>query len=139
MNARVTRLALAWLVSLAGVAGADQGAGAHSLEAVMDCFVKGIPPAAHGRFTMFHDHPDGQGADHTAAGEYWAELPETGARKVVAASPDAWDGKGGAYLFSDGDALGEAWAWREGQTAAQRIAAHSPDAFVFHTLSLIHI
>jgi hypothetical protein len=51
----------------------------------------------------------------------------------VIASPDAWDGKAGAYLFSEGDALGEAWAWKQGDAQATRVPAHSPEAFVFHT------
>jgi hypothetical protein len=129
----LSRAALAFLlVALAaGRATADLGEGAHSLEQVMECFVKAIPPAVHGRFALTHIH--GDKSEHTAAGEYWAELPETGARKVLVASSDAWDGKAGAYLFSDGDALGEAWAWRQGEAKAVKIAAHSPDAFVFHT------
>jgi hypothetical protein len=131
----VSRAALAFLlVALAsGRATADLGEGAHSLEQVMECFIKGIPPAAHGRFSLVHDHPEGQGADHTAAGEYWAEVPEVGARKVLIASRDAWDGKAGVYLFSEGDALGEAWGWREGEPAARKIAAGSPEGYVFHT------
>jgi hypothetical protein len=129
----LSRAALVFLlVALAaGRATADLGEGAHSLEQVMECFVKGIPPAVHGRFALTHIHADK--SEHTAAGEYWAELPETGARKVLIASPDAWDGKPGAYLFSDGDPLGEAWAWKHGEAKAVRIAAHSADAFVFHT------
>ena len=131
MNA-LGRISLALFVCVAAPASAQHGAEeAGSLEAVMDCFVKGIPPSAHGRFALTHVHPGV--SEHTASGEYWAELPETGARKVVIASPDAWDGKAGAYLFSDGDALGEAWAWKQGEPAAKRVEAHSPDAFVFHT------
>jgi hypothetical protein len=131
VRARCAGAALALLVSVAAGASADQGEGAHSLEQVMDCFVKGIPPSAHGRFALTHVH---QGvSEHTASGQYWAELPETGARKVLIASPDAWDGKAGAYLFSEGDALGEAWAWKHGDPKPARVQAHSPEAFVFHT------
>lgn len=114
-------------------AAADKGTGAHSLEQVMECFLKGIPASTHGRFSLVHHHAPGQGPDHTAAGEYWAELPEVGARKVVVASKDAWNGKAGAYLFSEGDALGEAWGWKEGEPAAKKIERGSAEAYVFHT------
>jgi hypothetical protein len=124
----LARVVLALAVSVAPVAAAQESG---SLEAVMDCFVKGIPPSSHGRFALTHVHPGI--SEHTASGEYWAELPETGARKVVIASPDAWNGKAGAYLFSEGDALGEAWAWKQGEAKARLIPAKSDEAYVFHT------
>ena len=127
MSRAALAFALTWLA--ASSAAAAEGPG--SLEQVMNCFVKAIPPAAHGRFSLVHQHSTNE-PDHTAAGEYWAELPEVGERKVLIASRDAWQGKAGAYLFSDGDPLGEAWGWKQGEQP-RRIAARSPDANVFHT------
>jgi hypothetical protein len=110
---------------------ADVGAGHASLEEVLDCVLRSIPPSVHGTFTL--DWRSAQGEERKVEGKYWSEQPPDSARKVIVASSGGAPEERAAYLFSEGDAVGEAWIWTPGQTAARRVVAHGAEGEMFGT------
>jgi hypothetical protein len=124
--ARVSvRVALvAAVVAFAGNAGA-----AGSITEVMDCAVRNLPPSAHGVAKLVTR--GGDAAEHTLEVDYWSRTTDPGGRKIVIARRSAPDDAISAYLFSDGDAIGEVWAFTRADGKARRIKATGPDARLF--------
>jgi hypothetical protein len=101
-----------------------------SLEEVLDCVLKSLPPSATGTFTL--DWRSAKGEERKVEGRYWSEQPGDSARKVIVASKDGGAGPM-AYLFSEGDAVGEAWLWTPAQPAARRVVARGAEGEMFGT------
>jgi hypothetical protein len=124
----VTLLAkLAMLAALLAFAGRANAAG--SITEVMDCAVRNLPPSAHGVAKLTTRTADG--ADHELQVDYWSRTSDIGGRKVVIARRSAPADVISAYLFSDGDAIGEVWAFTRAESKARRIQATGPDARLF--------
>src|SRR5215813_10131259 len=105
---------------------------ADSLEKVVDCAVGNLSPTAH-RVGKFVTKPSASAPERTIAWEYWALQPEAGLRRIVLARKGAAQGETAAYLFMDGDAVGEAWEYKQGAKAAQRIRLTGEEARIFGT------
>ena len=102
-----------------------------SIEEVVDCAVRSLPPAAHGAFVL--RWRSAKGEEREVKGKYWAEQPAEGARKVIVASSGGEAGARAAYLFSEGDAVGELWRWTPDQSDARRIVARGSEGELFGT------
>ena len=117
---------LSLVVWLAGSAAA-QG----SISEVADCAIRNLPPSAHGVAKVTSHEP--KSAERTFEVDYWSQTDIAGTRKIViarrAAPPDAT----AAYLFSDGDAIGETWSFTRAEGKARRIKATGPEAHLFAT------
>jgi hypothetical protein len=123
---RALALALASALLVASSAAA-QG----SISEVADCAIRNLPPSAHGVAKV--TTRDGKGAERAFEVDYWSRTDEAGTRKIViarrAAPPDAT----AAYLFSDGDAIGETWSFTRSEGKARRIQSTGPEAHLFST------
>jgi hypothetical protein len=102
-----------------------------SIEEVVNCAVRSLPPSAHGEFVLHFRSAKGE--EREVEGKYWAEQPVDGARKVVVASSGGESGRRAAYLFSEGDSVGEVWLWKPGQSGARRIQARGAEGELFGT------
>jgi hypothetical protein len=112
------------LLALAAPAGA-----AGSITEVMDCAIRNLPPSAHGLARLVTK--SGDGAERTLEVDYWSQTTDPGGRKIVIARRGDAGKEIAAYLFSDGDAIGEVWAFTRGNAKARRIKATGPDARLF--------
>lgn len=101
------------------------------MEEVIDCVLKSLPPSAHGKFVL--DWRSAKGDERKVLGQYWSEQPAEGARKVIVASSPGGAGTHAAYLFSEGDAIGEAWIWTPEQDAAKRVVTRGAAGEMFGT------
>ena len=120
---------LARLASVAAVAFAGPAGAAGSIAEVMDCAIRNLPPSAHGVAKLVTR--TGDGVDHALEVDYWSRTSDPGGRKIVIARRNAPDDVISAYLFSDGDAIGEVWASTRADGKARRIQATGPDARLF--------
>ncbi|MEX2207662.1 MAG: outer membrane lipoprotein-sorting protein [Myxococcota bacterium] len=102
-----------------------------SIEEVIDCVLKSLPPSAHGTFVL--DWRSAKGEERKVTGQYWSEQPTDSGRRVIVASSPGGTGPHAAYLFSEGDAVGEAWLWTPEQAAAQRVAVRGAAGEMFGT------
>ncbi len=121
-------VALAVLVSLAPV-GAAQAAG--SINEVIDCALRSLPPSVRGRFVL--SWRSATGDERVIAGQYWGEQPREGARRVIVASSGLRSETSAAYLFSEGDRIGEAWIWKPGHEGSVRIEPNGAAGELFGT------
>ncbi len=120
---------LAVFLFLAAFAAPSASAATGSIQEVVDCAVRNLPPSAHGRAKLVTRVPGA--AEKTVEVDYWSHQPDLGARQIVIARRAAPNGEIAAYLFSDGDAVGEAWAYAQGQTKAQRIKTMGVEVRLF--------
>ncbi len=104
---------------------------AGSIEEVVDCALRSLPPAAHGGFAL--SWRGAKGDEREVKGRYWAEQPSEVARKVVVASSGGEAGARAAYLLSEGDAVGEFWLWTPDQREARRVKARGSEGELFGT------
>ena len=100
---------------------------AGSLGEVIDCWQKSLPPSAHGGFVL--TWKNGKGEERRIEGNYWGEQPQDGPRRVIVASTGHTGGKPAAYLFSEGDEIGDAWIWTPGQTSPRHMHSHEGELF----------
>jgi hypothetical protein len=119
----------ALVLSLAHGAAADGATG--SLTEVADCAIRNLPPSAHGVAKV--TSRDAKGAERSFEVDYWSETEAEGTRKIVIARRAAPPDSPAAYLFSDGDAIGETWSFTRSEGKARRIKAVGPDAHLFGT------
>lgn len=115
--------------SFAHTASADPAAG--SITEVADCAIRNLPPSAHGVAKV--TTRDAKGAETTIEVDYWSRTDPAGTRKIVIARRAAPADAIAAYLFSDGDAIGETWAFTKSAGKARRIAPNGPEAHLFST------
>jgi len=101
------------------------------MEEVLDCVLKSLPPSVHGKFVLTHTHADGKA--QIVNGEYWAETPQDAGRRVVIASRGGAADARAAYLFREGDTIGEAWRWTPEKPEARRIQSGAGDDDLFGT------
>ena len=127
---RQSPLTCALVLALA-LAPAHAPLAAGSIQEVADCVLKSLPPSAHGQFVL--DWRGANGKEREVQGRYWSEQPEEGARKVIVASSGGGPGARAAYLFSEGDAIGEAWLWTPEQKTARRVVARGAEGALFGT------
>ncbi|HXZ85846.1 MAG TPA: outer membrane lipoprotein-sorting protein [Myxococcota bacterium] len=122
-------VAVLW-AALAGAglcAGAARAAG--SIQEVADCATRNLPPSAHARVKLTL-HP-AKGEPRSVEVEYWSRTAPEGARNVVISRPSAPDDEIAAYLVSDGDAIGEAWAFARAHGTPERIQTDGRDVRLF--------
>jgi hypothetical protein len=101
------------------------------MEEVLDCVLRSLPPAVQGRFVLVHRHAEGKAL--TVDGEYWAETPQDSGRRIVLASRGGPAGARAAYLFREGDTIGEVWRWTPAHGDAQLIHARGSEGELFGT------
>ena len=78
-------LVLALLTSFVSLDAARAAEPEHlSIEEVIDCVLKSLPPSAQGAFVL--DWRSAKGEERKIEGRYWSEQPEDSARKVIVAS-----------------------------------------------------
>jgi Outer membrane lipoprotein-sorting protein len=114
-RARLALSAAGCLLALAPAVRADSG----SIEEVADCAIRNLPPSAHAHALLKARSADG--AERDVDVEYWSRTGEEGTRKIVIARRAAPDNAVAAYLFSDGDAVGEAWLFSKSDGKARRL------------------
>ncbi len=119
----VSAAAALWIPCVAAAQG--------SISEVADCAIRNLPPSAHGVAKL--TSRDGKGAERTFEVDYWSRTDIGGTRKIVIARRAPLPDATAAYLFSDGDAIGETWAYTPSDGKARRIHATGPDAHLFST------
>jgi hypothetical protein len=102
-----------------------------SLEEVIDCWSKSLPPSAHGGFTL--TWKSGKGEERKIEGLYWAEQPKEGGRNVIIASKGDAAGKPAAYLVREGDEIGEVWIATPQAPTAKKVIARGADGELYGT------
>lgn len=102
------------------------------MEDVVGCAVGNLSPTAH-RLGKFVTRASATAPERTIEWEYWARQPEEGIRKVLIARKGAADGEVLAYLFQDGDAIGETWEYTKGKEKAERVRLTGDEARLFGT------
>jgi len=120
---------LAVFLLLGAPAAAPALAATGSIQEVVDCALRNLPPSAHGVAKLVTRASDG--SEKAVEVDYWSHQPDLGARQIVIARRAASSGEVAAYLFSDGDAIGEAWAYAKGQAKAQRITTRGVEVRLF--------
>jgi outer membrane lipoprotein-sorting protein len=105
---------------------------AASLEEVVNCALGNLSPIAH-RTGKFVTRASATSTERTIEWEYWALQQDAGLRKVVIARKGAANGEVAAYLFQDGDAVGETWQYVKGQPEAERVRLTGEEARLFGT------
>ena len=120
-----------WLALLLALAPAEAARAAGSMNEVIDCALRSLPPSVRGRFVLTWRSAKGEG--RVIEGQYWGEQPNQGMRRVIVASTGARSTDTAAYLFSEGDRVGEAWRWTPYQPSPRRIEPDSPDGELFGT------
>jgi hypothetical protein len=90
-----------------------------SIQEVADCAIRNLPPSAHARAVLEVRTADG--AERDVDVDYWSRTGEEGTRKIVISWRGAPDNAVSAYLFSDGDAVGEAWLFSKSDGKARRL------------------
>lgn len=129
----MTQKRAAWVAGcLVLVAAFAPGARAASLEEVVNCAVGNLSPTAH-RTGKFVTRASANAPERTIEWEYWALQPDEGLRKVVIVRKGAAKGEVAAYLFQDGDAVGESWQYVKGQPQAERVRLTGEEARLFGT------
>jgi Outer membrane lipoprotein-sorting protein len=121
----------AWLpafLAAAALAFAGEARAAGSLEEVVDCAIRNLPPSAHGVAKLVTRTGAGEA---TLEVDYWSQTTDPGGRKIVIAERNAPSDVTSAYLFSDGDAIGEVWAFTRADGKPRRIKATGPEARLF--------
>jgi len=102
---------------------------AGSIQEVYDCAARNLPPSAHAHVQLTAHV--GSGEPHTLQVEYWSRTAPEGTREVVIARRGAPASEIAAYLVSDGDAIGEAWAYTPAHKKAQRIRTAGVEVRMF--------
>jgi hypothetical protein len=102
-----------------------------SIEEVLDCVLKSLPPSVTGTFVL--DWKSAKGEQRKIEGKYWSEEPSDSGRRVVVASTGADPAGRSAYLFSEGEAIGEAWLSTAAQPEARRVAVKGAEGEMFGT------
>jgi hypothetical protein len=121
-----------WLLAaLLAVPAPSARAASGSIDEVADCAIRNLPPSAHGVAKLISRTAGG--TERTILVDYWSHQPDLGARQIVIARRSGPSDEVAAYLFSDGDAIGEAWAYVRGQKAAQRITTTGVEVRLFGT------
>jgi hypothetical protein len=100
-----------------------------SIEEVADCALRNLPPSAHARAALTSRAADA--SEKKVEIEYWSHTPDLGARQIVIARHGAPDNTVSALLFSDGDAVGEAWAVIAPKGKAKRITTSDVEVRLF--------
>ena len=121
----------AMLAIILALGPADASRSQGPMQEVIDCVLRSLPPSAHGQFVL--DWRGAKGDERKVLGSYWSEQPAAGARKVIVASSGSGSGTRAAYLFSEGDAIGEAWIWTPKEDRARRVVASGAEAEMFGT------
>lgn len=121
------------LILGSGLAGSPQARAADpgSLSDVADCAIRNLPPAAHAHAKVVAR--SGKGKEHAFEVEYWSRTAPEGTRQIVIVDPNAPKDAVSAYLFSDGDSIGEAWAYSAKKGKAVKIESRGPKARLFDT------
>jgi hypothetical protein len=122
-------LAAVSLALLLAAALPAHAADAGSIQVVYECAVRNLPPSAHARAALTSRSQDGK--ESTLEVDYWSLTPDVGLRRIVIARRGAPSDSVSAYLFSDGDAVGEAWSYTRGDGAAKRLATSGADTKLF--------
>lgn len=99
---------------------------------VLDCVLANLPPAGHATAKLI-TRASANGPERTIEFEYWSLQIDPGVRRVVIAQRGAPDDQVSAYLFSDGEAIGEAWEYKKSAGKPTRAHAHGGDAHLFGT------
>jgi hypothetical protein len=102
-----------------------------SLEEVIDCWSKSLPPSAHGGFTL--TWKSGKGEERKIEGYYWAEQPKDAGRNVIIASKGEAGGKPAAYLIREGDEIGEVWVATPQAPTAKKVIARGEAGELYGT------
>jgi hypothetical protein len=102
-----------------------------SIGEVIDCALSSLPPSVHGKFEL--KSRSAKGSERMVHGEYWAEQPQDSGRRVVVASRGGANMARAAYLFREGDTIGEVWLWTPDHGDARRIQARGDEGRLFGT------
>ena len=120
-----------WLVLV--LAALAPPARAATIADVLDCVLANLPPAGHATARMI-SRASAKGPERTIDFEYWSLQIDQGMRRVVIAQRGAPADKVSAYLFSDGEAIGEAWQYKKSAGKPTRVHAHhGREAHLFGT------
>jgi hypothetical protein len=133
-SARVSRaLAVAWIVAFAAAVASSPQARAQSgsMTEVADCAIRNLPPAAHAHAKVVAR--SAKGKEHAFEVDYWSRTSPEGTRQIVIVDPNAPKDAVAAYLFSDGDSIGEAWAYSAKKGKAVKIEGRGAKARLFDT------
>jgi len=121
--------AFAGLRAALGAALLAATARAGSIQEVADCASRNLPPSAHARVKL--TVRPARGESRSVELEYWSRTAPEGARDVVISRPGAANDQISAYLVSDGDAIGEAWAFARAKGKPERVETDGKDVRLF--------
>src|SRR5262245_41819454 len=121
----MTLLRAAWFAGCVVLLGAGFAPASHaaSMEEILDCALRNLPPAGHATAKML-TRAGASAPERAIEFEYWSLQPEPGLRRVVIARKNAPRNEVAAYLFGDGEAIADAWEYIPAHGKAER--AHAP-------------
>jgi outer membrane lipoprotein-sorting protein len=125
----VSRVVAVLCAALGGALLLAAPARAGSIQEVYDCAARNLPPSAHARVQL--TSRIGNGEPHTVQVEYWSRTAPEGTRNVMVARRGAPDGEIAGYLVSDGDAIGEGWAYTRAHKKPERISTAGIEVRMF--------
>ena len=105
---------------------------AATIATVLDCVLANLPPAGHATAKLI-TRASANGPERTIEFEYWSLQIDQGMRRVVIAQRGAPADQVSAYLFSDGEAIGEAWEYKKSAGKPTRAHEHGGDSRLFGT------
>ena len=115
----------------AGLAPSARAASA-SVTEILDCALRNLPPAGHAVAKMI-TRGSANAPEKTIDFEYWSLQAEQGMRRIAIARLGAPANEVSAYLFSEGDAIGEAWEYRAAKGKPERVRLTGEQAKLFGT------
>jgi len=121
---------LAVLCACAGLAPSARAAA--SIADILDCALRNLPPAGHA-IARLVTRASANAPERTIDFEYWSLQAEQGMRRIAIARIGAPANEVSAYLFTEGDAIGEAWQYRAAKGKAERVRLTGENAKVFGT------
>ena len=128
---RAGRVAGCLAILCAALAPSAQTAAA-SIADILDCALRNLPPAGHATAKLI-TRAGPNAPEKTIDFEYWSLQAEQGMRRIAIARSGAPANEVSAYLFSEGDAIGEAWEYSAARGKAARVRLTGENAKLFGT------
>ena len=107
-------------------------ASAGAIEDILECGLRNLPPAGHAIAKLW-TRPNAKAPEHAIDFEYWSLQAEPGQRRVLIARKNAEPDQVAAYLFAEGEAIGEAWEYIPAHHKPERAHAHGDKSRLFGT------
>lgn len=103
-----------------------------SMVDVLDCALRNLPPAGHAVAKLI-SRARANAPERAIQFEYWSLQAQPGVRRIAIARKGSPANEVSAYLFEEGNAIGEVWEYREAKGHAERVRLTGANARLFGT------